>query len=130
MTPLDLPPVWRRGIYAALALAFAALVVAGQITSANADAWLTVVTTVLGVLAASIAAVKARRPDIKALYAAGAALAGALVTVGVLQQNDVDNALTLAGKVVAFLTLGLATARTDPSTPTGQPAAEYDPTHD
>lgn len=127
MTPLDLPPVWRRGIYAALALGFAALVVAGQVTAANADAWLTVATTVLGVLAAALAAVKARRPDVKALYAAGAALAGALVTVGVLHQADVDNALTLAGKVVAFVTLGLATARTDPSTPTGQPRHEYTP---
>lgn len=127
MTPLDLPPVWRRGIYAALALGFAALVVAGQVTAANTDAWLTVVATVLGVLAAVLAAVKARRPDVKALYAAGAALAGALVTVGVLQQSDVDNAVTLAGKVVAFFTLGLATARTDPSTPTGQPRHEYTP---
>lgn len=127
MTPLDLPPVWRRAIYAALALGFAALVVAGQVTEANADAWLTVVATVLGVLAAVLAAVKARRPDIQALYAAGAALAGALVTVGVLQQAEVDNALTLAGKLVAFVTLGLATARTDPSTPTGQPRHEYTP---
>ena len=44
-----------------------------------------------------------------------------------LHQADVDNALTLAGKVVAFVTLGLATARTDPSTPTGQPRHEYTP---
>ncbi len=127
MTPLDLPPVWRRAIYAALTLAFAALVVAGQITAANVDQWLTVLTTTLGVLAAVLAAVKARRPDVKALYAAGAALAGALVTVGVLHQADVDNALTLAGKLVAFVTLGLATARTDPSTPTGEPRHEYTP---
>lgn len=130
MTSLDLPPAWRRAIYGALTLAFAALVVVGQITSDNVESWLTVAATILALAASVMAAIKAKRLDFQRLYAAAGAVATALVVVGVLSQSDVDSALVLAGKVVAFLTMGLATARTDPSTPTGQPVGEYDPKHD
>lgn len=66
----------------------------------------------------------------KAIYAAAAGLGALLVLAGVVTEGDVAHWLDIVGKTLDVAALVMAVIHTDPSTPTGEPAAEYDPKHD
>jgi len=66
----------------------------------------------------------------KAIYAAAAAIGTILVLVGVITDGDVTHWLDILGKTLDAAALVMAVVHTDPSTPTGEPVAEYAPKHD
>ena len=121
----DFPPAIRRVIYAVLALIAAVLLVKGQITQDNVQEWLSLAAAVLTLAGGIMAAYKAQRVDFKALYAIAATIAAGLVGVGAITQARSDSVLNILGEVVAFVTFGLATVRTDPRTVTGEPLHEF-----
>lgn len=127
MTALTwLTPARRKGIYGVLAAAATIAVAVGAITDVQSAAWLGILQSGLSLAAVVMAAVAARRWDVTALYAGCAALAAAIVTAGFVEQATADAALGVLSQVMLALPLLGAFLRTDPSTPTGEPAVEYD----
>ena len=62
----------------------------------------------------------------KAIYAAAAGVGAILVLAGVVTEGDVAHWLDIVGKTLDVAALVMAVIHTDPSTPTGQPAGEYE----
>ncbi len=62
----------------------------------------------------------------KAIYAAAAGLGALLVLAGVVTEGDVAHWLDIVGKTLDVAALIMAVIHTDPNTPTGQPAGEYE----
>ena len=62
----------------------------------------------------------------KAIYAAAAGVGAILVLAGVVTEGDVAHWLDIVGKTLDVAALIMAVIHTDPSTPTGQPANEYE----
>ena len=83
------------------------------------------------VAALVLASINAKRILYTRIYAIGAAIIAAFKVLGIVVDGQDVQILDLLAKGVALIPLVLAFARTDPSTPTGEPSAEYaDPHND
>lgn len=125
-----LTPDRRRLIHGTIAAAGAVLVLTGAVRQEVVTGALGLVTAGLAVCSQILASVKARRVDMTRLYAAVAALIVALRVAGVITDGVQSHWLDIAAAIAAALGPWLAASRTDPSTPTGEPAVEYDARHD
>ena len=124
-----LDPTGRKRIYGALLAVGAVLVVAGIVTDSAVSGWVGVVDSTLSVAALLMASYQARKISWTALYAGAAVLAGSLRAVGILDEAVASHWLDILAAVCAAAPLVIAVIRTDPSTPTGEPAAEYAARH-
>lgn len=120
-----LTPEKRRATYTLVATLAALLVGMGIVDQAWVTSWLGVLSAALAAAALAVASIKARRPDMTAVYAVAAALVVGLRAAGVVQDGDASHWLELISTLAAATGPALAAWRTDPSTPTGEPAAEY-----
>lgn len=119
----------RKGIYAILALVGTTLTTFGVVSQGQVAPWLTLADAALAALALVLSSVAARRGDVKALYAAAAALIAALAGAGLITGTLRDQLTQVAANLAATLPMILAYLRTDTATPSGEPAAEYAPRH-
>ena len=124
-----LTPARRRAIYSALAGLGAVLTVAGLVRAEVVTGVLGIVQASLAVAALLLASWRARRVEWTALYAVAAALVTALKAAGIVEDGAASHALDVLAAVCAAAPLLAAAIRTDPSTPTGEPAAEYAARH-
>lgn len=122
-------PEGRAKIYATLAAIGAVLTGLGIVRDDVLQGWLGVANAILGVAALLVASWHAQRFDMVATYTALAVLVAGLQGVGLLDLTTATRATTILSAITQVLGLVLARARTDASTPTGEPAAEYDARH-
>lgn len=119
-----LDPTKRKALYALLLAAGGILVIfnfAPQVTVVN---WVEVLVQAVGVVGIVIMAIKTKRFDFKAIYAAAAGLVAALTVAGVLNDGQSSQAYdTMAQLGVAFAAYQ-AFVRTNTTVPTGQPIEE------
>lgn len=120
-----LSPARRRAIYAVLAIVGLAVQGLGLSSEAQVTAALTLIDASLAFAALIMAAVKSRRWEFQSIYAAGAVVVGALVPVGLLTEGQSGQVLRILGALAAAAPLVVAAFRTDPATPTGEPAREF-----
>ncbi len=78
-----------------------------------------------GVAGLLVASWHARRFDMLAIYTAAAVAVAALQTAGVLNDGTATRITTILAALTQVLGLALAYHRTDATTPTGEPAAEF-----
>jgi hypothetical protein len=121
-----LTPARRKAFYSLVAAVTALLVVAGIITPEIAASYGGLVVAGFEVVALVLSSIKARRADMTAIYAAGAALVVALRVAGILNDGDASHWTDVWSHVVALVPLVLAVIRTDTTTPTGEPAPELE----
>lgn len=126
-----LSPARRRALYGLLA---GIAVITSTLGLAD-TAWVTGVTGLVmaafDVAALVLASINAKRILYTRIYAIGAAIIAAFKVLGIVVDGQDVQILDLLAKGVALIPLVLAFARTDPSTPTGEPSAEYaDPHND
>lgn len=120
-----LSPRQRAAIYAMLTGAAALAAASGIISSDVATSVVSLTVAVLEVFALLLAMVKAKAFWATATYASAAAVVAALKALGIIRDGDESHILDILSHAVAFIPLALAVFRTDPATPTGQPADEY-----
>ncbi len=120
-----LTPARRKAIYAALAAVGTLLTVAGLVSSRWVTGSLGIVDAALGIAALLLASWRARRVGWTTVYATAAALVLALKAGGVLADGTASHWLDILAAATAAAPLLAAMLRTDPSTPTGEPLAEY-----
>lgn len=124
-----LTPARRRRIYTALSAIGGVLTVAGLASPSLVSSSLGITQASLSVLALLLASWRARRADWTALYAGAAALITALRTGGILLEGQASHWLDVLSAACAAAPLIAAALRTDPATPTGEPATEYTARH-
>jgi hypothetical protein len=120
-----LSPAGRKAIYAALGAIGTILVLLGLAPDVDVANWVEVVAAVLGVAALVLAAVKAKRVDYTAFYAAGAAVVATLVTAGVLNDGQASHIYEILAAAATAVPLVIAALRTNTTVPTGEPIDEY-----
>lgn len=118
-------PARRRAIYAVLAIIGLAVQGLGLSSEAQVTAALTLIDATLAFAALIMAAAKSHRWEFQGLYAAGAAVVGTLVPVGLLTEGQAGGVLRILGAIAAAGPLVVAAFRTDPATPTGEPTREF-----
>lgn len=119
-----LTPARRRGIYTALGALASVAAVLGLSDQVTLNAWVQVIDNALAVAALALASVKARSVSWTAVYTVGGALVAALTAAGLLSSEQQAYTLDVLAAAVAAAPLIVAALRTDPSTSTGEPAAE------
>ena len=124
-----LTPARRRMIHALAGAAATLLVAAGVASDAVVASWLGIVTATLALGSQVLATIKARRADVRTLYAACAAAIVALRVAGVVEDGLASHWLDVLSSAAAIIGPSIAWARTDTTTPTGEPAAEYQARH-
>lgn len=115
----------RKAFYGILAAAGGLLVLTGVQTDSWVTGWVGVVVAALDLVALLVGTVKAHRLDVKLLYAGFLAVLAALKIVGVVSDGQASYLGDLGNQALAILPMILLFLRTDPSTPTGEPKAEY-----
>lgn len=120
-----LSPAGRANIYATLSSLGAFLALLGIIRQDVLTSALGLTNAALGVLGLLLASWHARRLDMVALYSVAAVTVAALQTAGLLSDGTATRVTTIVAAITQVLGLALARHRTDPKTPTGEPAAEY-----
>ena len=120
-----LAPDRRQALYGLLRALTALVVMLGLTTQTAADSWVALAIAVVDVLALALASWHAQRLDMTALYATASALGAGLSAVGIVTGGQVDTVLKLVAAMITIGGLQLARARTDATTPTGEPAPEY-----
>ena len=124
-----LTPARRKALYGIVATVTAVLVAVGVITTEAAASYGSLVVAAVEVLALALASIKARRADMTALYAVGAALLTALKVAGIITDGQESHYLDIFGHNVALVPLVVAFVRTDTQTPSGEPVEEYRSRH-
>ena len=125
----ELTPARRKEIYTLAATIGTVIVGAGMVDQEIVTSWLGVFQAALGAAALVMAAIKAQRVDMTAVYAVAAFAVIVLRAAGIITDGVASHWLDLAGTLLAALGPWLAASRTDPSTPTGEPAGEYQARH-
>lgn len=120
-----LSPAGRKAIYSALGALATFVVILGLAPRVTVDTWLALVPPVLGFAALILASIKAQRVDFTALYGAAAAVVGALVVAGFLNEGVASKVYELMAAAAAAIPLLIAAMRTNSQVPDGQPIAEY-----
>ena len=121
-----LTPGRRKTTYTLVATLAALLVGMGLVDQAWVTSWLGVLSAALAAAALVMASIKARRPDMTAAYAVAAAVILGLRAAGVVEDGSASHWMEIISALAAAAGPAPAAARTDPTTPTGEPAAEYD----
>lgn len=117
-----LSPATRKRIHALVAAIGMVAVIWGLPESLVAS-WTALVIGAAGLASAVLASIMARRADYTILYAAAAAIIGALVTLRYVDPAVAQQVTQTLAVVVTALG-GVATMRTDPATFDGAPMAE------
>lgn len=120
-----LTPARRKLIHGTIATLGALLVITGAVREDVVTGAAGIATAALGVGSQVLATIKARRTDVRRLYAAVAALIVSLRLAGVITDGTESHWLDIGAALAAMLGPWLAASRTDPTTATGEPAAEY-----
>ncbi|QIM20530.1 hypothetical protein G7075_20000 [Phycicoccus sp. HDW14] len=124
-----LDPAKRKAFYGLLAALGTLLVVAGVRTDSWVTGWVGVVAAALDLVALVLGTWKARRIEVKVLYAAQLALLAALKLVGVLTDGQASYLGDLGNQALAIVPMLILFWRTDTKTPTGEPLLEYRARH-
>ena len=124
-----LDPAKRKAFYGLLGATGTLLVLAGVSTDSWVTGWAGVVAAVLDLVALGLGMWKARRLDVKLLYAGFVAALAAFKIVGLLSDGQASYLGDLANQALAILPMVILFLRTDTSTPTGEPSAEYTARH-
>lgn len=124
-----LSPARRRNLYRLAVAAGAVLAGMGIVAPERSTTYVAAGVAVVEGLALLLAATKAKRGVMRAAYALGAAVLVAGKVAGVITDGQESHLLELGGHLLVIAPLALAMWRTDPATPTGEPAAEYDSRH-
>lgn len=120
-----LSPEGRKRIYGALAALGGILTLVGVVRQETVTSWLGITQAALGVAGLLLASWHAQRVDTIALYSLLAALVAALKAAGVVEDGTASHWLDVLAALAAAAGPFIAWTRTDPSTPTGEPATEY-----
>lgn len=120
-----LSPAGRAKIYGTLSAVGAIAVLVGVVRQETLTSWLGVANALLGVAGLLVASWHAKRFDMLAIYTAAAVAVAALQTAGILNDGTATRITTILAAVTQVLGLALAYHRTDATTPTGEPAAEF-----
>ena len=121
-----LTPARRKRAHALVAASAATLVAVGALTPDVATSWAGLAVSALGISSMVLATIKARRVDMTAAYASVAAVIVAAQAAGILRDGVASHWLDTLAAVAAAIGPLVASWRTDPTTPTGEPAREYD----
>ncbi len=117
-------PGRRKAVYGVIALAGAMLLTAG-IVAGPLDDWVVFAQSIAGLVFGAMAMIAAKRWDWTVLYlVTGVVSAAAGVTL--VTSHTAGTVETLIVQIVTILPPLLATLRTDPGTPTGEPLPEYE----
>mgnify|MGYP003529368190 FL=1 len=122
LASLDVPAK-RRAVYAILA-ALGTLLTTWGLTTGDAG-WLSIAQATLTVGALVIGSIKARRVVWSGVYLACAGLVTATAAAGYIDPATASRSLEILSQVLTMVPLVILVVRTDPSTPTGEPASEY-----
>lgn len=124
-----LDPAKRKAFYGILGALGTLLVLSGVATDSAVTGWVGVVAAVLDLLALALGMVKAQRLDVKALYVGAAVVLAAAKVVGLLSVGQEAYLGHLINQALAIVPMVLLFLRTDTTTPTGEPASEYQARH-
>lgn len=120
-----LSPAKRKAFYALLAAAGTLLVLFGVGDTSAVTGWAGLVAAVLELAALCLGIWKARRGDIKVVYAAALVVLAAAKGVGLLTDGQVSHYGDVLNQALAIVPMLVLFIRTDPKTPTGEPLREY-----
>lgn len=124
-----LTPTKRKAIYAAMSALASIVVLLGLAPEVTVNGFVGLVTPILGLAAVIMAAIKAKRVDYSAFYAAAAGTVGALVAAGLLADGQASKVYELLAAGVTAIPLIVAVLRTNTTVPSGQPEVEYQAQH-
>lgn len=124
-----LSPTRRRNIYRLAVAGGALLVGMGLVDTELSTTYIAAGVAVVEGLALLLASIKAKRGIMRAAYALGATVLVLGKVAGVVTDGQESHLLELGGHLLVMAPLVLAMWRTDPATPTGEPAAEYAARH-
>ena len=122
-------PAKRRAVYAILAAVGTLLTTWGLTTGDEVAGWLGIAQATLTVGALVVGSIKARRVVWSGVYLACAGLVTATAAAGYIDAATASRSLEILSQVLTIVPLVILVVRTDPSTPTGEPASEYNGRH-
>ena len=125
----ELTPARRKEIYTLAATVGTVIVGAGMVDQEIVASWLGVFQAALGAAALVLAAIKAQRVDMTAVYAVAAFAVIVLRAAGIITDGVASHWLDLVSTLTAAFGAWLAASRTDTVTPTGEPEDEYRARH-
>ena len=125
----ELTPARRKEIYTLAATVGTVIVGAGMVDQEIVTSWLGVFQAALGAAALVMAAIKAQRVDMTAVYAVAAFAVIVLRAAGIITDGVASHWLDLVSTLTAAFGAWLAASRTDTVTPTGEPEDEYQARH-